>query len=76
MMSIRQSDRALVKTVSSQTGCDYASCDGVAVVAWNDSRGGVWFAVTETNGGGSRSRRHRPARPAPTRGASAAATGC
>ena len=50
MMSIRQSDRALVKTVSSQTGCDYASCDGVAVVAWNDSRGGVWFAVTETNG--------------------------
>ena len=50
MMSIRQSDRALVKTVSSQTGCDYASCDGVAIVAWNDSRGGVWFAVTETNG--------------------------
>ena len=49
--SIRQTDRALVKTTSSQTGCDYAACNGVALTAWLDSRGGVWFSLGETGDG-------------------------
>lgn len=45
--SIRAAERDLVKVVASQTGCDRAVCSGIALVAWDDSRGGVWFAVTE-----------------------------
>lgn len=50
LLSVRQTDRALVKTVSSQTGADYAACSGVALIGWIDSRGGIWYAVTETGG--------------------------
>jgi hypothetical protein len=50
VMSVRQSDDTLVKTISSQTACDFAACDGVAIVCWEDSRGGVYYAVTETAG--------------------------
>lgn len=50
LQSIRQADRALVKTISDQTGADYAACNGVALVTWLDSRGGVWWAVEETGG--------------------------
>lgn len=49
-MSLRQTDRALVKTASSQTGCDYAEASGIALVAWDDSRGGVYYAVVEAGG--------------------------
>lgn len=49
-VSVVATERSLVKTVSSQTGCDYAACDGVAVIAWVDSRGGVWWAATLVDG--------------------------
>ena len=51
VMSIRQTDRALIKTVSNQTACDYAVSNGIALVCWEDSRGGVYYAVTEAGGG-------------------------
>ena len=51
VMSIRQSDRALVKTISNQTSVDYATSNGIALVGWEDSRGGVYFAVQEIDGG-------------------------
>lgn len=51
VMSIRQSDRSLVKTISNQTAIDYAAVGGISLVAWEDSRGGVYYAVQETDGG-------------------------
>lgn len=51
IQSVDQSDEALVKTISNQTGCDYATVSGVALVCWDDSRGGVYYAVTESGGG-------------------------
>ena len=51
VQSVRQSDRAIVKTISNQTGCDYAAVDNIAMVAWDDSRGGVYFAIVEADGG-------------------------
>ena len=51
VMSLRQTDRALVKTISNQTSPDYAEVSGIALVAWDDSRGGVWYAVMEADGG-------------------------
>ena len=51
VMSIRQSDRALVKTISNQSSGDYAESSGIAMVAWEDSRGGVYYAVMEADGG-------------------------
>ena len=51
VMSIRQSDRALVKTISNQSSIDYATSSGIALVCWEDSRGGVYYAVQEADGG-------------------------
>jgi len=51
VMSIRQSDRSLVKTISNQSSCDYADYNGIALVGWEDSRGGVYYAVMEADGG-------------------------
>ena len=51
VMSVRQSDRGLVKTISNQTSCDYAEASGIALVCWEDSRGGVYYAVMEADGG-------------------------
>jgi hypothetical protein len=51
VQSVRQTDRAIVKTISNQTGCDVASVGNLSMVGWDDSRGGVWFAVVETDGG-------------------------
>jgi hypothetical protein len=51
VMSIRQSDRGLVKTISNQTSCDYAEADGIAMVCWEDSRGGVYYAVMDAGSG-------------------------
>lgn len=45
--SISQSDRVLVKTTSAQTLGDYAACNGIGLSAWEDSRGGVYYAVVE-----------------------------
>lgn len=50
VMSVRQTDEPLVKTISNQTACDFASCNGIAIVCWEDSRGGVYYAVTEATG--------------------------
>lgn len=41
------SDRALVMTGTQQTQPDHATIDGITVSAWEDSRGGVWWAVTD-----------------------------
>ena len=49
--SIRQQDRALVKTISNQSSVDYATSGGIALVCWEDSRGGVYYAVQEADGG-------------------------
>jgi hypothetical protein len=49
--SVTQSDRTLIKTVSAQTLGDYAAVSGIGIAAWEDSRGGVYFAVLEDNEG-------------------------
>lgn len=49
--SVMQSDRTLCKTISAQTGGDYAAVNGIGLAAWEDSRGGVYFAVVEDNEG-------------------------
>ncbi len=49
--SVAQSDTVLVKSPSTQTMGDYATCDGVGIVAWEDSRGGVYFAVVDDSSG-------------------------
>lgn len=49
--SVAQSDRTLTKTISAQTMGDYAAVAGIGLAAWEDSRGGVYFAVLEDNEG-------------------------
>jgi hypothetical protein len=49
--SVKQTDRALIKTVSAQVAGDYAAVASVGVAAWEDSRGGVYFAIIEDNEG-------------------------
>lgn len=51
VMSVKATDRALVKTISNQTACDYAAASGIAIVCWEDSRGGVYYAVVESDNG-------------------------
>lgn len=51
VQSVKQTDRAIVKTISNQTACDYAAASGIALVAWEDSRGAVCYAVLEADGG-------------------------
>lgn len=41
-------DRPLVKTGTQQTQPDAATLDGVTVVAWEDSAGGVWWSAVDT----------------------------
>lgn len=43
-------DRPLVKTGTQQTQPDAATLDGVTAVAWEDSRGGVWWSVVDDSG--------------------------
>lgn len=51
VMSVTQEDRALAKTSSAQTAGDYAATSGIGVVAWEDSRGGVYYAIVEDGSG-------------------------
>ena len=43
-------DRPLVKTGTQQTQPDAATLSGVTAVAWEDSRGGVWWSVVDVSG--------------------------
>lgn len=45
------SDRPLVKTGTQQTQPDAATNNGVTVVAWEDSRGGVWWSAVDSTSG-------------------------
>lgn len=44
-------DRPLVKTGTQQTQPDAATNGGVTAVAWEDSRGGVWWSVVDATSG-------------------------
>lgn len=44
-------DRPLVTTGTDQTMIDQAENDGVRVVAWEDSAGGVWWSVVDATSG-------------------------
>ncbi len=48
--SVVQDDHAIARTATQQTQSDHATNGGVSVVAWVDSRGGVWCEVIETVG--------------------------
>lgn len=48
VFSVVATDRPLVATGTQQTMPDQASLAGVTVAAWEDSRGGVWWSVTDT----------------------------
>lgn len=50
VFSVVGTDRALVRTGTQQTIPDQATLDDVTVVAWEDSNGGVWWCVDDTNG--------------------------
>lgn len=45
------SDRPLVVTGTQQTQPDHATLSGVTVVAWEDSRGGVWWSTLDATSG-------------------------
>jgi hypothetical protein len=49
-VSATASDRSVAHTGSNQTVPDAATSAGVRVVAWEDSRGGVWWTLVETAG--------------------------
>lgn len=43
-------ERVVAKTGTEQSQCDAATASGVTVVAWTDSRGGVWGALVSEEG--------------------------
>lgn len=45
--SVVNTERVLARTGTNQTHPDFATNGGVTVVAWEDSRGGVWMTVLE-----------------------------
>jgi hypothetical protein len=49
--SVLGSDRPVVRTGTQQTAPDHATNDGVSIWAWEDSRGGCWFTVTDATSG-------------------------
>lgn len=48
--SVVGSDRPLIRTGTHQTAPDFAALNGATVAAWEDSRGGVWWAVIDDSG--------------------------
>ncbi len=50
VFSVVGTDRALVRTGTQQTMPDHATQGDVTVAAWEDSAGGVWWCVEDTNG--------------------------
>lgn len=49
--SITATERPIARTGTAQTVPDHATNGGVTVVAWEDSRGGVYCSVVEADGG-------------------------
>jgi len=49
--SVVPSDRPLVRTGTQQTCPDHATSGGISAVAWEDSRGGVWWAAVDADSG-------------------------
>lgn len=49
--SVNASDESVSHTGSNQTGADHADNNGCRVLAWEDSRGGVWWTLLEVDGG-------------------------
>lgn len=45
--SVVHTERAIATTGTDQSLPDVATSDGVSVVAWEDSRGGIWWCVVE-----------------------------
>lgn len=51
VQSVVASERTLVDSPAAQIAPDYAAAGGIGLCAWWDSRGGVWFALVEDDGG-------------------------
>src|SRR5688572_14101460 len=49
--SVEMSDQSVAHTGSNQTIPDHADNGGVRLLAWEDSRGGVWWTLLEVDGG-------------------------
>jgi hypothetical protein len=45
---ITDTERDIAATSSDQSLADLATLDGITVVAWEDSRGGVWYSIAES----------------------------
>lgn len=45
--SFVQTERTVAKTGTEQTAGDHATANGVSVYAWEDSRGGIWYAAAD-----------------------------
>lgn len=51
VFSVVGSERPAVRTGTQQTMPDHATASGVAVYAWEDSRGGVWWTTVDASSG-------------------------
>lgn len=49
--SIVHSEKPVSITGTDQSMADGATCSGITVLAWEDSRGGVWWSIIEADGG-------------------------
>jgi hypothetical protein len=49
--SVTSTDKPIARTGTTQTTPDHATNGGVTVCAWEDSRGGVWMSIVETESG-------------------------
>jgi hypothetical protein len=49
--SVNASDESVAHTGSNQVGADHADNNGIRVLAWEDSRGGIWWTLLEVDGG-------------------------
>lgn len=49
--SVNSADESVAHTGSNQTGADHADNGGVRLLAWEDSRGGIYWTLLEVDGG-------------------------
>lgn len=49
--SVSASDESVAHTATNQSTPDAATNEGVTILAWEDSRGGVWWTLLEAEGG-------------------------
>ncbi len=49
--SVNAADESAAHTATNQTQPDHADNNGVRLLAWEDSRGGVWWTLLEVDGG-------------------------